>query len=94
MVTAFIRQRVADYGRWKKAFDDHEQMRRRFGMTSHTVYRDADDPNVVVVAGHSLDLTHAREFIASPDLHTAMHHAGVDGYPEIWITEDVEDKSY
>lgn len=94
MVTAFIKHRVADYGMWKKAFDEHEEMRRKSGMLSHTLHRDADDPNVVVVAGHAPDAAHARDFLTSPDLRAAMESAGVEAPPEIWVTEDVEDKHY
>ncbi len=94
MASLFIRHRVADFGKWKQAFDEHETIRWEFGITSHSVHRDADDPNIVIVAGRTPDVAHAREFIASRDLRSAMDQAGVIGPAEIWVAEDVEDGAY
>lgn len=94
MASMFIKHRVADFGKWKPAFDEHEPARRQFGATAHSVHRDAADPNVVIVAFRVEDLARAREFVASEDLKAAMENAGVVGAPEFWFTEDVEDKRY
>ncbi len=94
MASMFIKHRVADYGKWKPAFDEHETARKEFGATAHSLHRDADDPNVVIVAFHVDDIARAKEFAASPDLRAAMENAGVQGQPEIWFADDVEDKHY
>jgi hypothetical protein len=94
MASMFIKHRVADYGKWKPAFDQHEPVRREFGATAHSLHRDADDPNVVIVAFRIDDVARAKEFAASPDLRAAMENAGVQGQPEIWFADDVEDKHY
>ncbi len=94
MASMFIRHRVADFGKWKSVFDDHEGTRRQFGATSHSLHRDADDPNVVIIAARVTDIARAKEFIASQDLRETMQQAGIVGQPEFWFTEDVEEKTY
>ncbi len=94
MASMFIRHRVADFGRWKSVFDDHEGTRAGFGATSHSLHRDADDPNVVIIAFRVQDIARAKEFTSSDELREAMQRAGVQGQPEFWFAEDVEDKTY
>jgi hypothetical protein len=94
MVTVFMRHRVADFAKWKPAFDEHEADRRRAGFTAHTLYREADDPNTLIVAFTVADLNRAKEFAASEDLRSTMVRAGVQGPPEVWFVESVEEKRY
>jgi hypothetical protein len=94
MASMFIKHRVADFSTWKPVFDEHEPARREFGTTAHSLHRDADDPNLVVIAFRVDDLARAKEFMASDELHAAMDRAGVVGPPEFWFTDDVEDKHY
>ncbi len=94
MASMFVKHRVADYARWKPVFDDHEGMRREFGVTGHSLHRDADDANVIIIALRVADVGRAKEFAASDSLRAAMQRAGVQGPPEIWFAEDVEDKRY
>ncbi len=94
MASMFIRHRVADFGKWKRVFDDHEGTRKQFGATAHSLHRDADDPNVVIIAARVADIARAKEFITSQDLRETMQQAGVVSQPEFWFAEDVEDKTY
>ncbi len=90
MASMFIRHRVADYAKWKVAFDEHGAVRREYGFTGHSLHREAGDPNVVIIAFRVADVNRAKEFASSDDLRTAMERAGVQGPPEIWFAEDVE----
>lgn len=94
MASMFIRHRVADYARWKTVFDEHEAFRRENGHTGHSLHRDADDPHVIILAFRVTDLNRAKEFASSDNLRSAMERAGVQGPPEIWFAEDVEEKRY
>lgn len=49
MAVLVIQHRVADFESWKKAFDSDPLRRAHNGVTRHTIYRSADDPNFVVV---------------------------------------------
>jgi hypothetical protein len=94
MASVFIRHRVADFAKWKPYFDDHESTRREGGATAHSLHRDTEDPNMVTIALKVKDISRAKEFTRSDELRSVMQKAGVQGPPEIWYTEDLEDKSY
>ncbi len=94
MASMFMRFRVADYARWKPVFDEREAARKEGGVTAHSVHRDADDSNVVIIALRVKDINRAKEYAGSEDLRSAMQRAGVQGPPQIWFVEDVEDKRY
>ncbi len=94
MASMFIKHRVSDFDAWKPIFDEHEATRRETSVTGHSVHRDVDDPNVVIIAFRVTDLTRARAFAESDDLRQIMQRAGVEGPPEIWFAEDVEEKTY
>ena len=94
MASMFIKHRVADFGEWKPVFDGHEGARRHAGATAHSLHRDPDDPNVVMIAFRVADVERAKQFVASEELRAVMEEAGVVGPPEFWFAEDVEDKTY
>jgi hypothetical protein len=94
MATIVVRHKVADYNKWKPVFDEDEKNRREYGWTTHSVHRDAADPNMVVVIGRVKDINRAREFTRSESLKAAVMKAGVQGVPEIWFLNDAEDKRY
>ncbi len=94
MASMFIKHRVADYARWKPVFDEHQPLRIEYGTVGHSLHRDADDPNVIIIAFRVNDLNRAKEFAGSEELRSAMERAGVLGPPEIWFADDVEEKRY
>ena len=94
MASMFIKHRVADYARWKPVFDEHESARRGATLTSHSLHRDVNDPNVVIIAFRATDLKRAQEFAGSEELQSAMQRAGVMGPPEMWLADEIEDKRY
>ncbi len=91
MASVFIRHRVVDSAKWKPFFDDHEPARRAAGLTTDSLHREADDPNVVIIAFRASDVNRANEWISSDDLRSVMARAGVQGQPEIWFAEDIEE---
>ena len=94
MASMFIRHKVADYAKWKAVFDEHGPTRKRAGFTAQGLGRDSDDPNTIIIAFRASDIRRAKEFAASEDLRSAMERAGVQGPPEIWFAEEIEDKRY
>ena len=90
MPTLLIRHRVEDYVTWKVAFDQHASTRRANGSRGGHLFRNAAEPNdvVILLAWHGLE--RARLFVDSDDLRETMMRAGVAGYPEIWFLEDLE----
>jgi hypothetical protein len=94
MASLFVKHTVADYGAWKAVFDEHETVRKQYGFSGHSVHRDPQNANIVIVALRVSDLGRAREFAASDSLREVMMRAGVQGMPEQWFGEDLEEKSY
>jgi hypothetical protein len=85
MATMFIRHQVADFGKWKRAYDDFDPRRSELGVTAHAIYRAADDPNDVTVTHEFAAVDDAQRFASSDDLRGAMGKAGVVGEPTIWF---------
>lgn len=94
MPSVFIKHRNKDFDKWKVAFDAHQPAREAAGATGHSLHRDPQDPHVTVLVLHVKDLGKARDFATSDDLRKVMQDAGVEGPPEIWFVEDVEEKKY
>ena len=49
MPSLLIRCHVADYPAWKAVFDEHEPARRANGSQGGWLFRDADDPQEVLL---------------------------------------------
>jgi heme-degrading monooxygenase HmoA len=88
MVHMIIRHRVADYPRWKEAFDSHLNTRKAAGETDFRVMQSVDDPREVTIFLDWDSLERARRFAASDDLKQTMQKAGVVGDPDVRFLED------
>jgi hypothetical protein len=78
-----IHVKVQDYAKWRAGYDAHETSRRSAGITNGRVFRNAADPNDVVVLQDVADVAKARTFVASEDLKAAMQKSGVIGSPSV-----------
>jgi hypothetical protein len=86
MVKMFVRHDVADYGKWKKAYDDFDGERGTMGVVGHAVYCSTENDKDVTVTHDFDDLEKAKAFVESPRLREVMAAAGVTGQPTIWFT--------
>ncbi len=89
MVHVLVRHKVADFNRWKQAFDSHLASRKHAGETAFRVFHSVDDPREVVLFLDWDSIEGARKFMKSDDLRKAMQQAGVEGAPEVQYIEDV-----
>ena len=80
-----IRQTVADYAKWRPAYDAHQPVRTAAGLTNCHVRSTVDNPNDVFVACEMTDVAKARAFTESQDLANAMKGAGVVGKPDFFF---------
>lgn len=85
MVTLFVRHRVADYAKWRKAYNDFDTERRSMGVSGHGVYQLDGNPNDVTVYHEFASIDAAKAFAGNPRLKEVMQAAGVEGAPDIWI---------
>lgn len=78
-----IIHKVANYAKWKMAYDSHDSARQAAGLTNYVIGRGMTDSNNVLVALKMADLAKAKAFAASKDLAAKMKSAGVVGKPTI-----------
>ncbi|HEY8747910.1 MAG TPA: hypothetical protein VIM11_08045 [Tepidisphaeraceae bacterium] len=83
MPYVLVKHRVADFGKWKPAFDSHITARKAAGLTDVHVLRDSGDPNTIILLMESADLAKAKAFAQSADLKEKMQTAGVVGQPDV-----------
>jgi heme-degrading monooxygenase HmoA len=84
-----IRHKVSDYSKWKPVFDADGVNRQASGSRGGQLFRNASDPNELVMLFEWDDLEKARQFTQSEDLRQAMQQAGVVDHPDIYFLEEV-----
>ena len=75
--------KVEDFNAWRIGYNGNEKGRVSAGMTNGKVFRNADDPNEVVVLQDVADVAKARTWLGSEDLKAAMQKSGVLGSPSV-----------
>jgi hypothetical protein len=83
MALMMIRHKVADFAKWKPAFDDHRPARQAAGLKDLHLWRNADDPNEVISVFEVSDMAKAKQFADSSGLKEKMQSAGVVGAPDV-----------
>jgi hypothetical protein len=81
-VFLIARCRVAEYGTWKRVFDEHVDARIRHGARGHRVFRNEEDENALTIM---IEFTSrgGAEGLAENDISvmTAIDRSGVEGGP-------------
>ncbi len=85
-----IRQKVEDYAKWKTLFDENGATRKASGSKGGSLFRNADDPNELVILLEVDDLQNARQFAQSEDLRETWQRAGVADKPDIYFLDEVD----
>ena len=83
-----VRHKVEDYAKWRPAFDEHGAARQASGCKGTHVFRNAEDPNEIVMLLEWDDLENARQLTQSEDLREAMQRSGVADQPDIYFLDD------
>ena len=78
-----IHFKVKDFNAFRASYNEHEKSRQTAGITNGRVFRNADDPNEVVILQDVADVAKARTWFGSDDLKAAMQKSGVIGSPSI-----------
>src|SRR5215208_511761 len=86
-----VRHKVEDYERWKPVFDhDHGATRKLRGSKGGWIFRNAGNPNELVIILEWDSSENARRFADAEDLREAMQRAGVADRPDVYVLEEVE----
>ncbi|MBI5739320.1 MAG: antibiotic biosynthesis monooxygenase [Nitrospirae bacterium] len=89
MAFVYIRYRIENYKKWKTAFNDAFEMRKKGGEKSYRVFRSSDDPKEMVLLQEWSSIAGARRFINSKAVQQCMARAGVVGKREIFFLKEV-----
>ena len=84
-----IKHKVANYSKWKPAYESHDSIRASYGLHSYVISRGIDDSNMVMVALRMDDVNKAKELTASQGMKDRMKKAGVIGPVSIDYLESV-----
>jgi heme-degrading monooxygenase HmoA len=84
-----VRNKVADYAKWKPVFEEMASVRKSSGSKGENVFRNADNPNELFVLLEWDNLEMARQFAQSQELREAMQRAGVVDKPDINFLEKI-----
>ena len=85
MALLIVRHKVKDFAAWKAAFDAHKPTQMAAGLSNARLFRSADDASEVVVLLDAADISKAKQFVASPELKSAMEGAGVVDKPDVYL---------
>jgi len=80
-----VHHTVADYAKWRPAFDADASNQLAAGLTDPHVYQSVGKPNDITITFDMADPTKAKAFGASKALKATMKKAGVVGKPEIFF---------
>lgn len=89
MAILLVEYRIQDFGGWKEVFDRDPMDRGGNGVTRHWIYRDADDPEHVIL---SLELRTAQA--ARTFLDALEPVRDVSGVVQASVLEEAEAAAY
>jgi len=82
-----IKHDVADYNKWRLAYDAHDSVRMTYGISHFVIGRGMDNPNTIMVIDKMDDVNKAKDFSMLPSLKDAMKKAGVLNTPKFGFYE-------
>ena len=87
MIRMFVWHRVANYAKWRKAYDAFWREKGVKGAIRSVVYQDVMNPNVVTVCGDFRSLARAKAFAKSARLRKAMGASGARSPVAVWFAD-------
>ena len=87
-------QKIKDYDKWKKVFDEHGDVRKTKGSKGAMIYRNSNDPKQLIIITEWENIDTAKNFALAEDLKIVMKKAGVICLPELYYLEGIEKTEY
>ena len=91
MAILMIEYQVPDYAGWKQIFDKDPMGRKPRGVTQHWIYKDADDPNHIMLSMEFGSAEEARTFLNEPAFQQVWDRSGAR---QAWVLEAAEAATY
>lgn len=89
MPYVLVTQRVENYPRWRRSFEDHAEEREEAGSTGGHIFRDVQEKERVTLFLAWDDLDSAREYLHSETVREELEAGGVEGDPQIRYLEEL-----
>jgi len=87
MTYVLVIHKVEDFDKWKSVYDEDGATRKDKGSKGAFVFRNANDPNQLVVVSQWENIEKAKNFAEAEDLRITMQKAGVTGQPDVYYLE-------
>jgi hypothetical protein len=94
MIVLQIEHPVPDFNGWKKAFDNDPVNRKQSGVKRYKIFRQADNPNYVIIELEFDNLKQAEDMHAALQKLWNLVEGKVIMSPKARIIEFVEGKEY
>jgi quinol monooxygenase YgiN len=92
VATAIARLTSSDYEAWRREHTEAiKSSAEAFGLVSEVIYRDHDDPDVIVLVQELESTEKAQAFLASPAFQGLVDRAPVEAPPSFWFLDKVEE---
>ena len=88
MPYVLIRHKVEDYAKFRTGYNEHGSTRKAGGCKGTHVFRNAENPNEIVILLEWDELENARQLIQSEDLREEMKRSGLADQPDIYFLDD------
>ena len=88
-----VRHKVEDFNKWMPVYNDHAAFRRDNGSNGAQLFRNADNPNEVLILFEWESIDKAKAFAQSENLRQKMQEAGVLEKPDIYFLNEIEKTS-
>lgn len=82
-----VRHKINDFEKWKPIYDEHEVVRKTYGIKELQLLRSKDNKNDLTLLFEVNDVKNAKAFLDSDDLRETMKKAGVVTKPEVFFFE-------
>ena len=94
MIVLQIEHPVPDYNNWKKAFDNDPVNRKQSGVKRHKIFRQADNPNYLIIELEFDTLDEAKKLLAALQPLWKQVEGKIMTGPKARIIEMTEIKEY
>jgi|SRR5450631_1707891 len=82
-----VTHHVKNFTKWEAAYNDHDSIRKAYGLAAYVIGRDLKDSNFLYVVNKMEDLQKAKTFSTLPNLKVVMKKAGVSDVPHFGYGE-------
>ncbi|MEI7525817.1 MAG: antibiotic biosynthesis monooxygenase [Mariniphaga sp.] len=87
MFKIYVRHTLEDYSKWRQLFDEHADIRKKYGCKETGVFACVEHPNEILVETVWESKEGGLQFLQDPSLKATMEKAGVIGAPVFSFAE-------